>query len=233
VINAVLPVAYFAGDLAMYAWLSLEALRIWSEHGPSRTLVGSAGIAAFAAVAVHGDHAAGYHAIRRVLALGEARGYEPDASQARFLFAALSCWFEPIDDGVHAAQRAREGLIAGDDLANAGWTYYTTTMYLQDCAPSLEDVVAAEDAGLAFARRTGSALTGQLLEPYRWLAGVLRRESSAARSPPPNVTPAIRWRCLSRISPAGSPVRSLAISPVSCATSQRRCLCCRPLPAPT
>ena len=34
-INAILPAAYFAGDLAMYAWLSLEALRIWLEHGPA------------------------------------------------------------------------------------------------------------------------------------------------------------------------------------------------------
>ena len=178
VLNAVLPVTYFAGDLATYVWLSLEALRVWSEHGPSRTLVGSVAIAAFAAVGVQGDYAAGYQAMRRVLALGEARGYEPDTSQARFLFAALSCWFEPIENGVRAAQRAREGLIAGGDLANAGWTYHTSEMYLQDCATSLDDVVAAEDAGLDFVRRTGSAQTGQMLEPYRWLAGVLRGESS-------------------------------------------------------
>jgi signal transduction histidine kinase len=180
VINAVLPVAYFAGDLPMYVWLSLEALRIWSEHGPSRTLIGSAGIAAFAAVGVRGEYAAGYQAMRRVLALGEARGYEPDTSQARFLFAALSCWFEPIENGVQAAERARDGLIAGGDLANAGWTYQTSAMYLQDCATSLEVVIAAEEAGLAFARRTGSPQAGELLEPYRWLAGVLRGESSAA-----------------------------------------------------
>ena len=33
-INAVLPAAYFVADPSMYAWLSLEALRIWLEHGP-------------------------------------------------------------------------------------------------------------------------------------------------------------------------------------------------------
>ena len=69
------------------AWLSLEALRIWLEHGPGRTLVGPASHAAFAAVTLRGDYAAGYRAVRRILALGEARGYEPDTSQARFLFA--------------------------------------------------------------------------------------------------------------------------------------------------
>ena len=77
-------------------------------------------------MALRGDYAAGYRALRRILALGEARGYEPDTSQARFLFAALSCWFEPIENGVQAAQRAREGLIAGGDLANAGYTYHPT-----------------------------------------------------------------------------------------------------------
>ena len=36
------------------------------------------------------------------------------------------------------------------------------------------------EAGLAFVRRTGSEQAGQWLESHRWLAGVLRGESSAA-----------------------------------------------------
>ena len=36
---------------------------------------------------------------------------------------ATAGWFEPIENGVQAAQRAREGLIAGGDLAYAGYTY--------------------------------------------------------------------------------------------------------------
>ena len=51
---------------------------------PGRTLLGPASHAAFAAVALRGDYAAGYRALRRIVALGEARGYEPDTSQARF-----------------------------------------------------------------------------------------------------------------------------------------------------
>ena len=178
-INAILPAAYYA-DLSMYAWLSLEALRIWLEHGPGRTLVGPASIAAFAAVALRGDYASGYRAMRRILALGEARGYEPDTSHARFEFALLACWFEPIENGVHAAQRAREGLIAGGELAYAGYTYQTAVQYLVDCAPSLDVYVAEAEAGLAFVRRTGSEQVGQWLESHRWLASVLRGESSAA-----------------------------------------------------
>jgi signal transduction histidine kinase len=179
-INAILPAAYFASDLATYGWLSLEALRIWLEHGPGRTLLDAASQAAFAAAAVRGDYAAGYRAVRRFVALGEARGYEPETSQARLQFADLACWFEPIENGVQAGRRAREGLIAGGDLANAGYTYHAGVLYLVDCAPSMESWVAEVEAGLAFLRRTGSEQTGQWLDPYRWLAGVLRGESSAA-----------------------------------------------------
>ena len=131
-------------------------------------------------MALRGDYAAGYRAMRRILALGEARGYEPETSQARFLFAVLACWFEPIENGVQAAQRAREGLIAGGDLANAGYTYYQTV-----CGPAGLRADAGRlrrrgGGGLAFVRRTGNEQIGQLLDSYRWLAGVLRGESSAA-----------------------------------------------------
>ena len=74
----------------------------------------------------------------------------------------LACWFEPIENVVDAGQRAREGLIAGGDLANAGYTYYPTVCYLLDCAPSLDVCVAEVEAGLAFVRRTGSEQTGQV-----------------------------------------------------------------------
>ncbi|OZM80662.1 AAA family ATPase [Pseudonocardia sp. MH-G8] len=178
-IDAVQPAAYFGGGHATVAWLSLESLRIWHEYGPGPTLIGPASAAAVAAVARRGHHAAGYRAVRRVLALGETRGYEPGTSEARRRFALLSCWFEPIENGVRAAKRAREGLIAGGDLANAGYTYHPTAHYLLDCAPSLDILVAEVEAGLTFVRRTGNEQTGQWLDSYRWLAGVLLGESVA------------------------------------------------------
>ena len=183
-ISVILPPAYFVADLAMHAWLSLEALRIWLEHGPGRTLLSPTSHAAFAAVELRGDFDAGYRTARRTVALGEARGYEPETSQARFRFAALACWFEPIENVVHTAQQARQGLIAGGDLSDAGYTYHPTVFYLLDCAPSLDVWVAEVEAGLAFVRRTGAEQTGQWLDSYRWLAGVLRGERSAAAGGP-------------------------------------------------
>jgi signal transduction histidine kinase len=179
-INAILPAAHFAAGYPTIAWLSLEVLRIWLEHGPGRTLLGPAGLAAYSAVALRADYAAGYRAIRRVVALGEARGYEPDTSQARFLFAVLAWSFEPIENGVRAAQRAREGLIAGGELAYAGYTYHEALYYLLDCAPSLDVHVAEVEAGLAFVQRTGSEQTGQYLDSHRRLAGALRGDPGAA-----------------------------------------------------
>ena len=183
-INALIPAAYLGTELATVAWLGLEAVRIWLEHGPGRTLVGPASHAAFAAVAMRGDYAAGYRAYRRILALGEARGYEPETSQARFVFSLQSCWFEPIESCVEAARRARKGLLAGGDVANTGYTYHPTVEGLLDCAPSLDDFVAEVEAGLAFVRRAGSEGTGQWLDSYRWLADVLRGDGSAAAGEP-------------------------------------------------
>jgi signal transduction histidine kinase len=178
-IDAVLPPVYFVADHATLAWLSLEALRIWIEHGPAPTMVGPASHTAFVAVTLRGDYDAGYRAIRRILARGEARGYEPGTSHARFVLALLACWFGPVESGVHAGQRAREGLIAGGDLANAGYTYHPTVDYLLDCAPSLDACVAEVESGLAFVRRTGNEEASQWLDTYRWLAAELRGENPA------------------------------------------------------
>jgi predicted ATPase/signal transduction histidine kinase len=178
-IDAVARVAYHAADHAAAAWLSLEALRVWIQHGPGPTLLGAANHAAIAAVAVRGDYAAGYRAVRRVLAVCEGRGYEPGVSNACSLFSAMACWFEPIENAVQAAQRAREGLIAVGDMATAGYAYYATVYCLLDCAPTLDGLIAEVEAGLAFTRRTGNEQLSQWLGSYRRLAGVLRGEGSA------------------------------------------------------
>jgi signal transduction histidine kinase len=179
-IDATLPPAYLGQDFSIHGWLSLEALRILIQYGPACALVGPASFASFHALVLRGDYSAEYRGKRRLLALGEAHGYEPGTSEVRYLFALTSWCFEPVEDGVHEAQRARKGLIAGSDLANAGHTYLPAVTGLMDCAPSLDACVAEVEAGLDFVRRTGSEQTGQLIDSYRWLAGVLRGERPAA-----------------------------------------------------
>jgi signal transduction histidine kinase len=176
--NAILP-CLFVGDHAKNVWLSLEALRVWVDYGPGPTLVGPASTAAFATVTQRGDFAAAYRAVRRILTFGEARGYEPDTSHARFLFSVLCSWFEPVEHCVQAGQMARDGLIAGGDLTYAGYAWQSVVAGLLDCAPSLDTFVAEVDAGLAFARRIGAESTIECLESYRWLAGVLSGENPA------------------------------------------------------
>ncbi|HTP15729.1 MAG TPA: AAA family ATPase, partial [Streptosporangiaceae bacterium] len=183
-INATLVPAYFTQDLSMHAWLSLEALRILIEHGPDRALIAPACQAGASAIVLRGDYLAAYHCRRRLLALGEARGYEPGTSEVRFLFALLSCWAEPIESGVEQARRARDGLIAACDLANAAYTYSQTVFLMLDCEPALASYAAEAEAGLAFLRRTGNEQTAQLLESYRWLIDVLRGERSAVAGEP-------------------------------------------------
>ena len=189
-LNAALAAAH-ASDGSVHAWVSLEALRIWLEHGAARSLVGPASASAFALIALRGDHVAGYRTVRRILASGEAAGYAPDTSLARFVFALLACWFEPIERALEEAQRAREGLSAMGDLAYAGSTYYPSVPYVLDCAPTLDVYVAEVEAGLAFTRRTGNEMTGQALDPHRWLISVLR--GGRATAAPGETVPGDRY----------------------------------------
>jgi signal transduction histidine kinase len=179
-INAILPPAFFAPNFSLYAWLSLETVRIWMEHGPGRSLLGPATHAANAVMALRDDYAVGYRAMRYILARGEARGYEPETSLVRASFATLCCWFEPIERAVQEAERAREGLVAGGELAWAGYVCYTEVAGLLESSESLDALVAKVEASLTFVRRTGNAQSGELLDPYRWLLAVLRGESALA-----------------------------------------------------
>ena len=175
--NGTMAAVYLNGDHALLGWLSLEALRVWIRHGPGRTLVGPACHFAHSAIELRGDYAAGYHALRRLLIVSEARGYEPNTSQALHVFnASARFWFEPIENLVPDAQRAREGLIAGGDLPNAGYSFPASTPGLLESAPSLDACGAQVEAGLAFLRRTGGEQIAQWLDSYGWLVDALRGE---------------------------------------------------------
>jgi diguanylate cyclase (GGDEF)-like protein len=175
-INRLMPPAFFS-DQHMMSWLSLEALRMWAEHGPGPTLVGPASHIAFVMTPLRQDYRSPYLLMQRILAVGEACGYEPQTSQARFLFALGSDqWFEPIEDNLSRALQAREGLVHGGDLQNACWTYYPVVYELFDYAPSLESYLAEVESALSFARRTGNNHAAEMFEAYRRLVSLMRGE---------------------------------------------------------
>ena len=178
--DATMAAAYLGDDHALQAWLSLESVAIWLEHGPSRVALTSVATAAFYAVVWRGDVAGGFRALRRLMALGEARGWEPGSSQARFIYACVAWHHDPLETGVRAARRAYEGLVAAGELAVACYAYQRAVVDLLDCVPSLEAYVAEVEGAASYARRTGNEQVAQSFESYLWLAGVLRGETQDA-----------------------------------------------------
>ncbi len=178
-LSAVFPTATFSGDIFMQAWLSLEAVRILLDHGSARGMLGPASYSAVTAIALRDDYDAAYRASSRILALAEARGYEPETSLARFVVSYFSCWFEPLEVSIQQAKRAREGLVKGGDLATAGYTVAHTYGGLLDCVPSLDVYLAEADRALAFVQRVGIEPMTQWLEAYQWLTDVLGGENPA------------------------------------------------------
>ena len=181
-INRVMPAAYYSGQPIM-AWLVVEAQRLWAEYGPSASLVGPISHAGFVAIVVRQDYRTGYRVLRRVLAASEAREYEPQTSQARFLFSlGTGHWFEPLEDNVIESRRAHEGLQRRGDLQNACCTYYTSMPELLDCAPTIDEYVADVDSGLAFAVRVGNDQAAAAFVGYRQLGRALRGDTEAPGS---------------------------------------------------
>jgi diguanylate cyclase (GGDEF)-like protein len=176
VINRAMPAAFFSDQRTM-AWLTAEACRLWTEHGPHAALV--CPIAHSVVVtAAQDDYRTGYAAVRRVLAASEARGYEPEASQARFLFAvSAGHWFEPLEDDIQQARQAYEGLVRAGDLLYACFTFHASTPSMLDSASSLDSYATEVEAGISFAARTGNEQTNSVALPFRQLVRALRDES--------------------------------------------------------
>ena len=165
-------------DPIIYAWLVLEGQRLWSDHGPCAPLVASLGATPMLLIVLLQDYPAAYRASRHALALGEARGYEPATSMARFMFALSAAhWFEPLENGITEAQRAREGLLQGGELQFACFSYSSSIPALLECAPTLESFAEEVEAGLALAARTGNDHATGGYRPYQQLLRALRGET--------------------------------------------------------
>ena len=210
-------------------WLSLEALRIWLEHGPGRTLIGPASHAAFAALALRGDYAAGYRALRRILAVGEARGYEPDTSQARFLFA-------PLQLVVRADRERRPRSAAGPGRAARRGRPRTpptpTTRPRTTCSTAHRrwtSYIAEVEAALAFVRRIGSEQTPRCSTATGgWSACCAARPVARREAVPATRYADNAWRWPRARQPRGRRRRPRRSVPAWRGTRRRRCRCYRP-----
>jgi hypothetical protein len=107
---------------------------MWVQHGPSAGLAASLSIVGQVTMAKLGDHATGYRVGRHVLAVSEARGYEPEGSVLRHRYALhLLHWAEPLENAIAHAQLARDGLLRGGELQMASNTYLTLLAARLDC----------------------------------------------------------------------------------------------------
>ena len=177
-INRIIPPAFFCQQAMTSWWLVLESWRLWVEHGPCAALIGPLSHLGFVTISLSGDYRTGHRAVRHVLALSEARGWEPHTSQARCLYAlSVAPWFDPISLSVQQANRAHEGLLQGGDLQNACFTYYASIGQSLECSPTLESFAAGVDRALDFAARTGNAHVEASLSYYRELVWQLSGES--------------------------------------------------------
>lgn len=170
--------AYF-GDTTALAWLVLESHRLWAEHGPCSQLMPSMGFIPFLLAGARQDHRGAYESARHLVAVGEARGFEPGTSVARYIFAvAAGHWMEPIENSVEAFRQARAELMREGDFQFASYTYMASDLLL-DCAATLDPVAPEVEAGLAFAARTGNTAYIQRYLPRRQLIRALRGQTRA------------------------------------------------------
>jgi diguanylate cyclase (GGDEF)-like protein len=182
--SRLLPSTFFLGEIELLTWIVLQCRRMWAQYGPSAGLAASLSIVGQVTMAKLGDYATGYRVGRHVLAVSEARGYEPDGSVLRHRYALhLLHWAEPLENAIAHAQLARDGLLRGGDLQMASNTYLTLLVARLECDRSLESYAAEIDAALAFLTRTGSQHTAQIVGGLQKLVRALRGEADPAGGP--------------------------------------------------
>lgn len=171
-------VAAFFSSAKIGAWLTMESFDLWVTHGPCPSLMATLCATPMQLIAVAQDYQGAYNLARHLLAVGEARRYEPATSVARFMFAFSSVhWLEPADHGLLHYRKAREGLLQAGDLQYSVFTY-AAWMVLLDTSPNIDGCIDELEDGFALANRCGDANFLNMHRPsrqlYRTLHGDIR-----------------------------------------------------------
>jgi hypothetical protein len=164
-------------DTKAIVWLLLESQRLWAEEGPCPELVANLGRIGGMLVSVRGDFRGAHAVARHVLAVGEALGYEPQASEARGVFSTYAChWMEPVEESFRHVARAFEGVLAGGDASFACYVHLVMFTNLVEIAPTVDATLDELEAGIALCRRTGNfhaaTLHASLRQTLRALRGL-------------------------------------------------------------
>jgi predicted ATPase/HPt (histidine-containing phosphotransfer) domain-containing protein len=170
--------AYFC-DPATFAWLNLEALRLWIEYGPSYKLMAGFCAATSLLAGTPQDYRGAYDVGRHLLKVGEARGYEPSTSFTRVMFGlAAAHWVEPIESAAAEFFRARSDLMRRGDESFFAVTFVAVD-HVFDYATTLDTVFTELDWGLAVAARTGNVDFQLRFQPRKQMLLALRGETRA------------------------------------------------------
>ena len=179
--SRLLPSAFFVGDGTLIAWIVVESQRMWAQHGPSAALAANLSCVGLVAAPTLGDYRTGYIVGRHLLAIAEARDYEPYTSVLRHRHALHSMpWIEPLENSIDQARRAQEGLLRDGDMQLASHTFYTVLPGQLECGPSLQTYQVQVESAMTLATRIGNQHAQQVTLAHQELAHRLR---SASRTP--------------------------------------------------
>jgi GAF domain-containing protein/HPt (histidine-containing phosphotransfer) domain-containing protein len=177
ILSGVVTASFFC-DLDTFAWLLLEAHRLWVEYGPAPQVMSSVGSVCFLLVNAPQDYRGAYEATRHIIAVGEARRFEPGTSVTRCVLGlSAGHWVEPIESMVKEFRRAREDLTSAGEVAYGSYTFLAVEMLL-DYEASLEAASNEVEQGLSYVKRTGNEASAARYRVRQQLIRALRGETT-------------------------------------------------------
>ncbi|MBC7604394.1 MAG: AAA family ATPase, partial [Ramlibacter sp.] len=137
------------------AWMLLESQRLWEVHGTCAELVASLGRMANLLINRRQDYQVAWRIARHVVSVGEALGYEPQTSEARFVYATYAChWFEPLEETRRHAALAWDSLRAKGDIAYAPFVHIVLITTWCEIAATAQLIERQLEVGLDLCVRT-------------------------------------------------------------------------------